>query len=116
MEKKYLELREQSMDPEIISDQKRSIQINKEISSLQDLYDLIQSYKKYEEQVKSANEMLVSENDPDMLDMAKEELKDGETHLEDLDKKIKIALLPQDPNDDKDVFLEIRPAAGGDEA
>jgi protein subunit release factor A len=52
IEKKYLELREQSMDPEIISDQKRSILINKEISSMQDLYDLIQDYKKYEEQVK----------------------------------------------------------------
>jgi len=52
IEKKYLELREQSMDPEIISDQKKSIQINKEISNMQDLYDLIQECKKYEEQVK----------------------------------------------------------------
>jgi peptide chain release factor 1 len=60
--------------------------------------------------------MLATESDPDMLEMAKEELKSGEAQLEELDKKIKIALLPQDPNDDKDVFLEIRPAAGGDEA
>lgn len=116
IEKKYLELREQSMDPEIISDQKRSILINKEISSMQDLYDLIQLYKKYEEQVKWAKEMLASESDLDMLEMAKEELREWEAQLEELDKKIKIALLPQDPNDDKDVFLEIRPAAGGDEA
>ena len=116
IEKKYLELREQSMDPEIISDQKRSIQINKDISSMQDLYDLIQLYKKYEEQVKWAKEMIAGESDADMLDMAKEELREWEAQLEELDKKIKIALLPQDPNDDKDVFLEIRPAAGGDEA
>ena len=116
IEKKYLELREQSMDPEIISDQKRSIQINKDIASMQDLYDLIQDYKKYEEQVKWAKDMLATESDPDMLEMAKEELKSWEVQVEELDKKIKIALLPQDPNDDKDVFLEIRPAAGGDEA
>lgn len=52
IEKRYLELRGQSMDPEIISDQKKSIIINKEISNLQDIFDLIQSYKKYNEQVK----------------------------------------------------------------
>jgi protein subunit release factor A len=52
IEKKYLELRDQSMDSEIISDQKRSIQINKDISSMQEIYDLIQEYRKYEQQVK----------------------------------------------------------------
>jgi peptide chain release factor 1 len=51
-----------------------------------------------------------------MLEMAKEEMKEGEIKLEEIDQKIKIALLPKDPNDDKDIFLEIRPAAGGDEA
>lgn len=51
IEKRYLELREQSMDPEIISDQKKSIAINKEISSMQDMYDLIQDYRKYETQI-----------------------------------------------------------------
>ena len=116
IEKKYLELREQSMDPEIMSDQKKSIQINKEISNMQDLYDLIQECKKYEEQVKWAKEIIWSESDVEMLDMAKEELKEGENKLEELDQKIKIALLPRDPNDDKDVFLELRPAAGWDEA
>ncbi len=116
IEKRYLELREQSMDTEVISDQKKSIQINKELSSLQDMYDLIQQYRKYEDQVIGAKEILASESDNDMVDMAKEELKEWEAQLEHLDQKIKIALLPQDPNDDKDVFLEIRPAAGGDEA
>jgi protein subunit release factor A len=52
IEKRYLELREQSMNPEIISDNQKSIQINKELSSLQDLYDLTQEYKKYESQVR----------------------------------------------------------------
>jgi len=52
IEKKYLELREQSMDPNIIFDQKKSIAINREISNLQELYDLIQAYRKYDKQVK----------------------------------------------------------------
>ena len=116
IEKKYLELREQSMDPEIISDQKRSILINKEISSMQELYDLTQEYKKYESQITGAKEIIADGSDPEMTDMAKEELKEWEAKIELLDQKIKLALLPQDPNDDKDVFLEIRPAAGGDEA
>jgi peptide chain release factor 1 len=116
IEKRYLELREQSMNPEIISDTKKSIAINKEISSLQDIYDLIQTYRKYDEQVKGAKELLNNENDVEMVEMAKEELKEGEIQLETLEQKIKIELLPKDPNDDKNIFLEIRPAAGGDEA
>lgn len=116
IEKKYLELREQSMDSEIISDTKRSIVINKEISSLQDIYDLIQAYKHADQQHREAQEMIDTEKDTEMIDMAKEQLKESESLLNDLDKKIKVELLPKDPNDNKNIFLEIRPAAGGDEA
>lgn len=116
IEKKYLDLREESMNPDTVSDQKRSIQINREISNLQELYDLIQEYRKYEDQIAGAKEIIASESDPDMVEMAKEELKEWEAKLEELDAKIKIALLPRDPNDNKDVYLELRPAAGGDEA
>jgi len=116
IEKKYLELREQSMDPEIISDTKRSIQINKDISAMQTIYDLYQSYKKAHQLKQEAQDMIDTEQDTEMIDMAKEQLKETESILEDLDKKIKIERLPKDPNDDKNIFLEIRPAAGGDEA
>jgi peptide chain release factor 1 len=116
IEKRYLDLRDQSMDSAIISDTKRSITINKEISSLQDIYDLIQAYKHADQQYKEAQELIDTEKDTDMIDMAKEQLKESEIMLEDLDKKIKIELLPKDPNDEKNIFLEIRPAAGGDEA
>lgn len=116
IEKRYLELREQSMDSEIISDTKRSIAINKEISSLQDIYDLIQTYKQADQQHKEAQEMINTEKDAEMIEMAKEQLKESESLIEELDKKIKVALLPKDPNDDKNIFLEIRPAAGGNEA
>lgn len=116
IEKRYLELREQSMDPEIISDTKKSIAINKEISSMQDMYDLIQDYRKYEAQIQWAKEIINNESDAEMLEMAKEELKEWEQQLEIIDQKIKVELLPKDPNDDKNIFLEIRPAAWGDEA
>jgi len=116
IENKYLQLREQSMDPEIISDQKRSIAINKEISSLQAIYDLIQAYKKADQEHKDAQEIIDTEHDHDMIEMAKEQLKESEHTLEELDHNIKIELLPKDPNDDKNIFLEIRPAAGGNEA
>jgi protein subunit release factor A len=58
IEKKYLDLREQSMNPEIISDQKKSIQINKEISNMQEIYELIQECRKYEAQVTGAKEII----------------------------------------------------------
>lgn len=116
IEKKYFDLREQSMDSDIISDTKRSIQINKDISALQDMYDLIQAYRKTENQVKWAKEIINNETDGEMIEMAKEELKENEQQLEVIDQKIKIELLPKDPNDEKNIFLEIRPAAGGDEA
>ena len=116
IEKKYLELRDQSMDPEIISDTKRSIQINKDISAMQHIYDLYQEYKKAHQQKKEAQEMIDTEKDFEMIEMAKEQLKESESVIQDLEQKIKIALLPKDPNDEKNIFLEIRPAAGGDEA
>ncbi len=116
IEKKYFDLREQSMDSDIISDTKRSIQINKDISALQDMYDLIQAYRKTENQVKWAKEIINNETDGEMIEMAKEELKESEQQLEVIDQKIKIELLPKDPNDEKNIFLEIRPAAWGDEA
>lgn len=116
IEKRYLELREQSMDAEIISDNKKSIAINRELSSLQEIYDLIQAYKKAHQQKKEAQDMIDTERDFEIIDMAKEQLKESEILIDDLDRRIKIELLPKDPNDDKNIFLEIRPAAGGDEA
>jgi peptide chain release factor 1 len=111
IEKKYLELREQMMNPEIISDNKKSIQLSKDVSGMQEIYDLYQAYKKAHQQKQEAQDMIDTEQDPEMLDMAKEQLKESETLIDELDAKIKISLLPKDPNDDKNIFLEIRPAA-----
>ena len=112
----YDNLREQSISPEVIWDMKKSIQINKDISNMQQQYELSILYKKYYDQLQEAKEILDTEDDQDMIDMAKEQKKESESELSKLEEKLKIALLPKDPNDDKNIFLEIRPAAGWDEA
>lgn len=116
IETKYLELRDQMMDPDIISDNKKSIQLSRDVSWMQEIYDLYQDYKKAHQQKKDAQEMIDTEQDSEMQEMAKEQLKDSEYRIQDLEAKIKIALLPKDPNDEKNIYLEIRPAAGGNEA
>jgi peptide chain release factor 1 len=116
IETRYLHLQEQVMEPDVMSDMSRYIAINKEISSLQEVYDLVVSYKKCRAQIDEAKEILANETDAEMIEMAEAELEEAEAQIPDLEQRIKIALLPKDPNDDKDVYLEIRPAAGGDEA
>jgi len=113
---KYKELTELSISPDVIWNQKESIRINREISNMQEQYDLAIEYLKYSSQLDEAKEILNDESDADMIDMAKEQKKEAEKNLDMLNDKLKIALLPQDPNDDKNIFLEIRPAAWWDEA
>ena len=101
---KYEHLREQSLQPEIFED-------NKELSAMEETYNLACAYKKALETQANAQEMLASETDPDMVAMAQEELDTAKEQIETLDHDLKIALLPKDPNDEKNIFLEIRPAA-----
>lgn len=116
IEKKYLQLQEQSMEPWIMNDMKKYITINKEISQLKEVYDLAVAYRKYKNQINEALDIIEKEDDEEMIDMAQEELEEAKEQLEDIDRRIKISLLPKDPNDDKNIYLEIRPAAGWDEA
>jgi len=113
---KYEELMAKSISPEVIADPKESIKINKEISNMQERYDLAKEYTTLWNQLEEAKEILNTESDEEMLEIAKEQKKDSEEKLADVENKLKIALLPQDPNDDKNIFLEIRPAAWWDEA
>jgi len=116
IEKRYLQLQEQAMDPATMTDMTKYIAINKELSSLKNVYDLAVAYRKCSGQISEAKEILANESDADMIEMAEEELAAAEAELPELDQRIKLALLPKDPNDDKNIYLEIRPAAGGDEA
>ena len=113
IESKYNEISKELMSQEVLSDIKKTLELNKEQSELKEAYDAYQVYKKIEEDIMSAKEML---EDSELAEFAKEELKSLEEKKENLLKKIEIMLLPKDPNDGKNVVIEIRGAAGGDEA
>jgi peptide chain release factor 1 len=112
----YETLRNQLYDPEVFGDQTKLKVINRQLKSQEKLYELAVQYIKASDQLAEAKYILETESDPDMMDLAKGEIIDAETKLTPLEEAIKEELLPKDPNDDKDIYLEIRPAAGGDEA
>lgn len=114
MENRYEELSHMLMDPDIGNDIKKMTDVTKEQASLQGAYDLYQEYKEIEVGIEEAKE-LIKENDPEIKEMAKMELAELEEKLPDIIKKLEIELIPKDPNDNKDVIMEIRGAAGGDE-
>ena len=113
---KYEDLREQALQPEVFQNPEKAKVINKELSDLESTYNIAVNYKKALEAQASAEEMLNSETDADLLEMAQEELDQAKVEIAKCDEELTIALLPRDPNDDKNIYLEIRPAAGGDEA
>ena len=112
IEKRYLELQEEIMKPEILSDIKKTLALTKEQAALKDAYEGYQEYKKILEGINDAKELV---KDPELGEFAKEELSSYEEAKIEMEKKIEILLLPKDPNDGKNVILEIRGAAGGDE-
>lgn len=116
LESNYLALKEQMMDEQTFADPNKMRDIAKQMSQLEDAYHLYQAYKQQAAQREEANQLLASESDTDILSMAKEQLHNANERISQIEEEMKIALLPKDPNDDKNIFLEIRPAAGGDEA
>ena len=112
IEKRYLELQEEIMKPEVLSDIKKTLALTKEQAALKDAYEGYQEYKKILEGINDAKELV---KDPELGEFAKEELSSYEEAKIEMEKKIEILLLPKDPNDGKNVILEIRGAAGGDE-
>ncbi len=114
MENKYEELGHMLMDPDIGTDIKKMTDVTKEQASLQAAYDLFQEYKEVNDGIDGAKE-LMKENDPEIKEMAKMELDELEERMPDIIKKLELELIPKDPNDNKNVIMEIRGAAGGDE-
>ncbi len=114
MERRYEELNQMLMDPSIGEDIKKMTEVTKEQASLQNAYDLYQEYKKITTGIEEAKELL-KEDDPDIKEMAKMELDELEDKFKVVEEKLHIELIPKDPNDDKNVIVEIRGAAGGDE-
>ena len=114
MENRYEELGHMLMDPDIGTDIKKMTDVTKEQASLQTAYDLFQEYKEVKDGIDGAKE-LMKENDPEIKEMAKMELDELEERMPDIIKKLELELIPKDPNDNKNVIMEIRGAAGGDE-
>ena len=113
---KYEDINMELASPDVTSDQRRFRNLMKEQSDLTPLVEAYTAYKKANQDIKDSLEMLEEENDEEMREMLKEELSSAKDKLAELEEKIKILLLPKDPNDDKNVIVEIRAGAGGDEA
>ena len=113
---RYDELSELLSDPDVISDTKRFMELTKEESNLRPKVETFKRYQQVVEEIRDTEEMLGEGLDSEMAEMAKEELASLKKEKVELEEKIKFLLLPEDPNDGKNIIMEIRGAAGGDEA
>lgn len=112
----YEELMLELNNPSVAEDQKRFRRLMKEQADLAPLVEAYREYKKAKQDVEDSLELLDMESDEEMKELAKEELSDAKKRIEELEQQLKILLLPKDPNDEKNVIVEIRAGAGGDEA
>ena len=112
-EKKYMDLQKELISEEVLKDINKTRELSKEMSELEEVVTVYREYKKVIEAIPETKEML---KDDELKDIAKEELKDLEEKKEKLEHDLEILLIPKDPNDNKNVIVEIRGAAGGDEA
>ncbi|APB37632.1 MULTISPECIES: peptide chain release factor 1 [Heyndrickxia] len=116
VEDRYEKLNELLSDPEIVNDPKKLREYSKEQSDLQETVQVYREYKEVQKQLQDAKSLLSEKLDPEMKDMVKEEIHELESKIPEYEERLKILLLPKDPNDEKNVIVEIRGAAGGDEA
>lgn len=116
VEDRYDELNELLSDPDVVSDPKRLRDLSKEQSGITATVETYREYKNVTEQIEETKELLSEKLDDEMREMAKEEFAELQKEKVDLEERLKLLLVPKDPNDDKNVILEIRGAAGGDEA
>ncbi len=113
---RFDEIMNELNEPGVAENQNRFRMLMKEQSDLTPIVEAYREYKKCNETVEDSIAMLETENDEEMRDMLKEELNEAKKRIEELENELKILLLPKDPNDDKNVIVEIRAGAGGDEA
>ena len=103
-------------EPDVANDQNRFRKLMKEQNDLTPIVEAYNEYKECKQAIEDSLEMLEEESDEEMRELAKEELNDNKKRVEELEQELKILLLPKDPNDEKNVIVEIRAGAGGDEA
>jgi peptide chain release factor 1 len=113
---RFEEIMSELNEPTVADDQNRFRKLMKEQSDLTPIVEAYKEYKAAKQSVEDSLTMLEEESDEEMRELAKEELNDSKARIEELEHELKILLLPKDPNDDKNVIVEIRAGAGGDEA
>lgn len=113
LQERYEEIQAHLSDASVIADQDRFRALSKEFSQLTDVTQCFSEWQQTQEDMETAEMML---DDPEMQEMAQEELKEAKTRLEELEKQLQLLLLPKDPNDERNCFVEVRAGTGGDEA
>ena len=103
-------------EPDVANDMNRFRKLMKEQNELTPIVETYKAYKESKQAIEDSLQMLEEETDEEMRELAKEELNEAKDRVEELEKELKILLLPKDPNDEKNVMIEIRAGAGGDEA
>ena len=112
----YEEIMQELNEPGVAEDKTRFRKLMKEQSDLAPVVEAYQAYKRAKQDIEDSLALLDEESDEEMRELAKEELSDAKKRVELLEQELKILLLPKDPNDEKNIILEIRAGAGGDEA
>ena len=116
LDARYEEIGTLITDPSVIADQRRYVKLTKEYKHLEDLLNAANKYKKLLADIEDAKFLIANESDPDIREMAKEELDANEPQIPKMEEAIKLLLIPEDPEDSKNVVLELRGGTGGDEA
>ena len=116
LEDKFQSLQEQLSNPEVMSDMKRYVQLNKDYKELEPIIRAGKEYEKMTRDLASAKDILVNEKDDELREMAREEVSDIESRMPQMEQDIKLLLIPADPDDSKNAIIEIRGGTGGDEA
>ncbi len=114
--KRYEEIQDELSSPQVVNDQTRFRKLMKESNDLQQLVETYNEYKKQKQNIRDSLDILDTESDEEMKELAKEELAESKENVEKLEQELKVLLLPKDPNDEKNVCVEIRAGAGGEEA
>lgn len=113
---RYEEIMGELQEPDVVNDQSRFRKLMKEQNDLTPIVEAYKEYKNCKQNIEDSLSLLEEESDEEMKELAKEELSESKKRVEELEQELKILLLPKDPNDDKNIILEIRAGAGGDEA
>ncbi len=113
---RFEEIMNELQEPDVVNNQERFRKLMKEQNDLTPIVEAYKEYKKSKQDIEDSLQMLEEETDEEMRELAKEELNEAKARVEELEHQMKILLLPKDPNDDKNVIVEIRAGAGGDEA